>query len=78
MIKVHSDNKLETFQVLGDIIRVHWNHEYIEQDQFDDVKTRYWTSYEIVVPVTIPVQELENKLKAHGAPVEQMMLDWNL
>lgn len=54
-------HQLETFQRLGPIIRVHWNHEEFYQDD-----TQYWSCDEIVVPADITPEELEETLKEYG------------
>jgi hypothetical protein len=58
---VYSMHKLETFQRLGPVIRVHWNHEQVTKDGME-----YWSCEEIVVPADITVEELEVILKEHG------------
>jgi hypothetical protein len=77
MIKVHSDNKLETFQILGPIIRVHWNHEQVEQEEMDNGKRVTWIADEIVVPSDISTEELIKTLEQYNAPVNEIMQEWN-
>ena len=57
---VYSMHKLETFQRLGPVIRVHWDHEQITKDDME-----YWRCTEIVVPANITAEEMAEVLKEH-------------
>lgn len=71
--KVYSAHKLETFQVLGPIIRVHWNHEEYNKEE-DEISG--FVCDEIVVPVSIDTDTLVSELTNYGAPVQDMLLEW--
>lgn len=47
---VYSDHKLEQFQVLGAVVRVHWDHQQQQIEHMDGQISQQWVCMEAVVP----------------------------
>lgn len=76
MEKVYSDHKLETFQHIGPVFRIHWNHEQYQTLNLDGNTRLGWRCEEIVVPDTISREEVIRILRESNALVDSLMTEW--
>ena len=51
-MKVSSKEKLEDYQVIGDKLRIHWDHHEIKFENEDGEKETYWECEEAVTKKT--------------------------
>lgn len=63
-MKTYSTHQLPTYQLIGDIVRVHWDEQQVEIGM--DEPTLQWCYEEIVVPKTYTPEQAE----AIGVPTE--------
>ena len=64
-MKVYATKELPTYQLIGDVVRVHWNGEQVQTTGIDEIELQ-WCYDELVVPKTYtPAEALAN-----GVPPE--------
>jgi len=57
-MKVSSKEKLEDYQVIGDKLRIHWNHQEATVENIDGEQSTQWQCEEAVVKKTTSRSEI--------------------
>jgi hypothetical protein len=75
MKKVYSHHKLETFQILGETVRAHWNFEVLVPDPEHPDLERHRCD-EAVFAISDTIDDIKKVLDAHDAPTETLLAEW--
>lgn len=75
---VYADHELEVYQVLGPIIRVHWDYEQyeVEIDSETNETKMAWKCKEAVVPLNATRDEFEKIINDAGGNGKQLADGW--
>ena len=71
---VYSNHQLEQFQILGPIVRVHWNHQKYETN--DEPPRLAWVCEEAVVPLNVDRETFISLVNAEGGNGEALADEW--
>ena len=75
MTKVYSHHKLETFQILGETVRVHWNFDVLDPDpEHEDLELH--RCEEAVFSIGDAIEDIKKVLDERDAPTETLLTEW--
>jgi hypothetical protein len=81
-MRVYANWQLPVFQILGTIIRVHWDYEYkeIQEDNNVDLEdssiSSKWSAEEVIVPLDADRETFIRIVSEAGGPAEDLADEW--
>lgn len=73
---VYADHQLEQFQVLGNIVRVHWDYQQYEVNDMDGTVRLAWKCEEAVVPTNADYTTFVSAINAEGGNGDELAQAW--
>lgn len=75
-LRVYSNWELPVYQVIGPVVRVHWDYQMVLEEIENQDPIEHWSAMEVVLPVDCDRETFVTAVKALNGPSRALADGW--